>query len=196
MGKKGLGAVVGGAAGFAIGGPLGAVALGSAGFSAGAGMEAAEKGVEGAKKQRALARAQAAEILRKAKVNQKVKREEAIKFEGAQVTAFAAGNVAVTSESSLLVLEEAAANFKREIGEINKTAQFNARQVIQGGEALVDQAKANKRAATIGGIAGIASSAATIGMLSSGSPGGGGGGGSSGPTSTPRGPGPKRMLSN
>jgi len=173
-GKGGLGAAVGAGVGFMIGGPPGALALGSAGAQFGSSMDAASEAEALAKKNRGLSNEQALEIIRQSKLSAKNILKSGRELTGKQVSAFAAGGVDVGSGSSLMVMENTAAEFKRDAYEELRSSKFSATALRRRAQAQVDAAKSGKKAALIGGIANLGLTAATVGMHASSSSSGGG----------------------
>lgn len=153
---------VGGVAGFFIGGPVGAVAGAAAGYSAGAQMDGAQALTDEARRQRELNNKQAAEILDRAAINIEVKRKESDQLKGSQKAAFAKAGVDVSSQSTLVVLEHTAAEYKRDVDNTMREAIWNANAVIQEGEMGLSRAKKQQQAVEVGALGQAAMSMASI----------------------------------
>lgn len=171
-GKSGIGGLVGIGVGFALGGPLGALALGAAGFGAGGQLDAAAAAEDLARRNKNLSKEQAAEVIRQSKIQAEGALAQGREVTGSQASSYAAGGVDVGSGSALLVMENTAAQFKTDAYDIMRAGIMEGRVINARAQAQLDQAKAGKRAATIGAIASIAGTAAQVGMLSAAKPGG------------------------
>jgi hypothetical protein len=159
----GLG-VVGAVVGFLLppGNVAGAVALGAAGFQAGAEMDSADESVKAQKLNRALQSQQANETLQRASENTKAIMREAEGFRGQQVSGMVRGGVDISSESSLVALESADANFKRQAFLEERDASLTAQRIRAQAQINVDYAKKAREAAQIGAVTSVIGTAAGV----------------------------------
>lgn len=185
MGSKGgAGAVLGGALGI-IGGPAG-IALGaSLGAQLGSTLDSAEAAEDLARRNKQLSAQQAKEVLRQAKIQANGLMREGREFTGNQASAFAAGGVDVGSQSALVVMENTAAQYKRDAYETVRTAATQGKIINRRASARLDAAKSGKRAAIIGSIGRVGMTLASAGAFgkfggATGSAAGGATGGTSG----------------
>lgn len=154
--------VVGAVVGFLMppGNVYGAVALGAAGYGAGAGLDAADDQVNYAKKNQELQAKQANEILNRASENTKSLMREAETFKGEQMSSFVRGGVDVSSQSSLLALENANAQYKRQAYLEERDARLTANRIKAQAQIGVDAAKSARTAAQIGAVTSVLGTAA------------------------------------
>lgn len=178
--------VVGAVVGFLIppGNVAGAVALGSAGFAAGQQMDAADQSVADAKKNQALMNMSANETLERASENTKAIMREAETFHGQQVSAMVKGGVDVSSQSSLVAMENAHANFKRQAYLEDRDANLTAQRMRAQAQINTDYAKKAREATQIGAAVSVIGAGASAYSNRVSAPKVGGGGGSTGYSGT------------
>lgn len=156
--------VVGAVVGFLLppGNVYGAVALGAAGYGAGAAMDAADEQVEFAKKNQELQAQAANETLQRASENTKSIMREAETFKGEQMSSFVAGGVDISSQSSLIALENANAQFKRQAYLEERDASLTAQRINAQAQINTDAAKSARQATQIQAGVSVLGAAANV----------------------------------
>lgn len=148
--------------------PVAAIGNLAIGGDAIAGISAANEAEDIARQNNRLAKEQAKEVLRQAKIVSDDLLSEGRISVGNQASAFAAGGVDVSSMTALAVMENQKNAFIEDAFETMRTAQREGRIIRTRAAQELDAAKAGTRAAQISGIADVAMNVASIGMMAPG----------------------------